>query len=355
MKHPSGNNYLVIGTMSGTSLDGLDIAAVEFSRLNSDWSFTLKAAETVEYSGEWQNRLQNAPSLSGEQLIALHIDFGRLTGAEINRFIKQHRLHPDLIASHGHTVFHQPEKRFTFQSGDGYSIAIATNTITVADFRNGDVALGGQGAPLVPAGDRLLFPEYDFCLNLGGFANISFEQNNQRIAYDICPVNFILNQLAAEKGMPFDKNGELGKSGNVHSELLEKLNKLPFYFKQPPKSLGREWMERYFVPIVKSERRSTEEKLRTIYEHIAIQISKSLPDNGKMLVTGGGAFNSFLVERIKQHLKADVVLPAPKIISFKEAIVFAFLGLLRYLNEINCYASVTGAQKDSSAGVIFHP
>ena len=355
MKHLSGNNYLVIGVMSGTSLDGLDIAAVEFSKDDNDWNFALKAAETVEYSDNWQGKLRNAPSLSGEQLMELHTAYGRLIGSEIKVFMEHHHLRPDLISSHGHTIFHQPEKGFTFQAGDGHSIAVATQTATIADFRSGDVALGGQGAPLVPAGDRLLFPAFDYCLNLGGFANISFEKNNRQIAFDICPANFILNELAAEKGKTFDKNGELGKKGKVNSKLLEQLNNLPFYKQQTPKSLGREWMEHHFLPRIHSFNCSTEDKLRTIYEHIAVQISQSLPGKGKMLVTGGGAFNSFLMERISHHSNSEIIVPSPEIISFKEAIVFAFLGLLRNLGEINCYASVTGAQKDSSAGILFHP
>lgn len=352
-KPRSGNKWLVVGTMSGTSLDGLDLAAVEFRRSKNRWNFSIVAAETKKYSGEWEEKLRTAPKLSGEQLIVLHNVYGQFTGQQINRFIKTRQLLPDLIASHGHTVFHQPEKGFTFQAGNGACIAAETGITTVADFRTSDVALGGQGAPLVPVGDRLLFPEYEACLNLGGFANISFEQNGKRIAFDICPVNFILNDLAQKLIKPYDENGELGRQGAIDNQLLEKLNQLEFYAQNPPKSLGREWVDKNFLPIMEKSNLPVQDQLRTAYEHLALQIAKAAPASGKMLVTGGGAFNSFLMERLRQHLKCEIVIPSSEIINYKEALVFAFLGLLRYLGEINCYASVTGASRDSSSGVIF--
>jgi anhydro-N-acetylmuramic acid kinase len=354
MKPLSGNKYLVVGTMSGTSLDGLDIAAVEFINYDNQWEFSVLAAETVAYSSEWEEKLKASPSLSGEQLIELHSSYGRYSGQEIKKFLQKHGLAPALIASHGHTIFHQPEKGFTFQLGNGASIAAETGIATVADFRTGDVALGGQGAPLVPVGDRLLFVDYESCLNLGGFANISFEQNGKRIAFDICPANFILNDLAQKSGWPYDAGGELGRSGKVNQELLEQLNQLAFYRQSPPKSLGREWMDDYFMPLMSAVEIPISDQLRTAYEHIAMQISNASPGSGKMLVTGGGAFNTFLVERLKNYLDCEIAIPHAEIIQFKEALVFAFLGLLRFLGEINCYASVTGAKRDSSAGVIFY-
>jgi anhydro-N-acetylmuramic acid kinase len=352
-KPRSGNKWLVVGTMSGTSLDGLDLAAVEFRHSENRWNFSIVAAETKKYSNEWEEKLRTAPKLSGEQLIELHNAFGQFTGQQIDRFVKNHQLKPDLIASHGHTVFHQPEKGFTFQAGNGACIAAETGITTVADFRTGDVALGGQGAPLVPVGDRLLFSEYESCLNLGGFANISFEKNGKRIAFDICPVNFILNEMARKLGKPFDENGELGSQGIIDNQLLEKLNQLEFYTQNPPKSLGKEWMDSHFFPVIEESNLSVQDKLRTAYEHIALQIAKATPGNGKMLVTGGGAFNAFLLEKFRKYIKCEIVVPTSEIINYKEALVFAFLGLLRHLGEINCYASVTGAKRDSSSGVIF--
>jgi anhydro-N-acetylmuramic acid kinase len=326
---------------------------VEFRRSENRWNFSIVAANTVKYFNEWEGKLRTAPELSGEKLIELHNIYGKFTGQQINRFIKNHRLLPDLIASHGHTVFHQPEKGFTFQAGNGSCIAAETGITTVADFRTGDVAMGGQGAPLVPVGDRLLFPEYESCLNLGGFANISFEQNGKRIAFDICPVNFILNDLARKMGKPFDENGELGRKGAIDYPLLKKLNRLDFYKQSPPKSLGKEWMDSHFFPVTEASNLSVQDKLRTAYEHIAIQIAKATPATGIILVTGGGAFNTFLLEMFREYLKCEIVIPSSEIINYKEALVFAFLGLLRYLGEVNCYASVTGARRDSSSGVIF--
>lgn len=341
--------------MSGTSLDGLDIAAVEFLFNKNRWSFSLHSAKTIEYTAAWKNRLQNSPTLSGAELVKLHADFGRFIGEEIQQFTEASHFTPDIIASHGHTIFHQPENGFTFQAGDGNSIAAATQTLTVADFRSQDIALGGQGAPLVPAGDQLLFSEYDFCLNLGGFANISFEQMGNRIAFDICPVNFILNDFAGRKNLPFDKNGDLGRKGKILPELLEQLNQLNFYEKPPPKSLGREWMEREFKPVIQASRYSFEDQLRTVYEHIAYQISKSIAGKGKLLITGGGTFNRFLIERIGQRTNAAIEIPSTSIINYKEALIFAFLGVLRIRNEINCFASVTGACRNHSTGVVCLP
>ncbi len=353
MKLHSGNKYLVVGTMSGTSLDGLDLTAVEFTHENKQWKFRIAAAETTVYSPEWEDKLKSSPALTGEQLIELHNAYGTFSGQQIQKFINKHRLTPTLIASHGHTIFHRPEKGFTFQLGNGACIAAETGIPTAADFRTGDLALGGQGAPLVPVGDRLLFPEYESCLNLGGFANISFEQNNKRTAFDICPANFILNDLAQQCGHPYDAGGELGRKGQVSKELLEQLNELAFYRQPPPKSLGREWMNECFLPLMAASEIPLNDKLCTAYEHIALQIANATPVKGRMLVTGGGAFNTFLIERLRHYLECEIVIPNDEIVKFKEALVFAFLGLLRLLGEINCFASVTGARKDSSTGVVF--
>jgi len=355
MKPHSGNKYKVIGTMSGTSLDGLDIVAVEFTETNGKWEFSIVAAETVKYSDYWEKQLENAPSLAGDALMKLHANFGRLCGKEIQAFIHRNNFHPFLIASHGHTIFHQPENGFTFQAGDGHSIAIETKTMTVADFRSSDVASGGQGAPLVPVGDKFLFHEYDYCLNLGGFSNISYDKNGKRVAFDICPTNIILNDFAKKHGHLFDKNGEMGQKGEIHKPLLAELNALRYYKQYPPKSLGREWLEEEFIPVLEKYRIPDFDKMRTLYEHIALQISSSVTDTGKLLVTGGGAHNKFLIERIKNLTETEVIIPEDKITDYKEALIFAFLGVLRLKSEINCFASVTGAQKDSSAGVIFMP
>jgi len=362
MKPLSANNIKVVGLMSGTSLDGLDLVAAEFWKTNEKWHFHIEASETIEYSNEWKTRLKNAPEFSGLELIQLHTEYGRFLGSETKRFIAQNHFQPDIVASHGHTIFHQPEKGFTFQAGSGFEIATVTGITTIADFRSGDVALGGQGAPLVPVGDRLLFSEYEYCLNLGGFANISFEKNGKRIAFDICPVNIILNHFAEKQGFSFDKNGEMGRKGKVNTELLNLLNQMGFYHVEPPKSLGREWVEQVFMPVLNDFEISDEDKLRTIYEHIAQQIVGTIyrgkgegegEGGGRMLVTGGGAFNAFLIELISEKTQVELVTPSNEIVNFKEALIFAFLGVLKFQGEINCLSSVTGAKCDSSLGIMY--
>lgn len=348
-------SYKAIGVMSGTSLDGLDIVLCEFS-FQSKWSFSILKNTTLEYSEKWKEKLFNAPNLSGINLSILNKQFGQYIGESISDFIKNIDFKIDLIASHGHTVFHQPEKKLTLQIGDGNEIAATTGITTISDFRSLDVALGGQGAPLVPIGDKLLFPEYDYCINIGGFANISFDKDNTRFAYDICPANIVLNSLANTLGFSYDKDGELGRSGDINNKLLTELDKLNYYHKQYPKSLGKEWLDTSFTPILTKFKIPIKDQIRTIYEHIAEQISNSLPNNNnyKTLITGGGAYNNFLIELIKQKTKSEIIIPNNIIIEYKEALIFAFLGILRFGNKINCLSSVTGATRDSSGGVIFY-
>ena len=341
--------------MSGTSLDGLDLAACKFWQEKRKWHFEILSATTKGYTGMLRQKLATAHTLNSEQLIALHNEYGRFIGNEIREFMRENRIEAELIASHGHTVFHQPEKGFTFQAGNGAAIAAITGIKTVSGFRQADVALGGQGAPLVPAGDRLLFGKYKYCLNLGGFANISFEHENFRIAYDICPVNIVLNYFAEKKGHAFDSGGRLGEQGNVDQGLLEELNSISYYRLKPPKSLGREWVDENFLPLVENRKLNFHNTLRTIYEHIAVQIGKTFLPPGEGLVTGGGAFNTFLMERIKHYSGVRLVIPEKVIVSCKEALIFAFLGLLRERGEINCLSSVTGAKKDSCCGIIHLP
>ena len=346
--------------MSGTSLDGLDIAYCTFQFNKGKWSYSINAAETIKYSKEWLAKLKQAHHLSGENLMQLHSDYGEFLGKKVSGFIKKHSLkNVELVSSHGHTIFHRPELGFTFQLGNGASLASACGITTVCDFRTLDVALKGQGAPLVPIGDKLLFPEYAFCLNLGGFSNISFEDKGNRIAFDICPVNTALNYLASVKGKGFDKGGAMAKSGKVNIGLLKKLNGLAYYKNKNAKSLGREWLEKNFLPLLDSSSISTEDKLATVTEHIAYQIAQVVLNSnkkGNMLISGGGANNSFLISILKEKLpKHRIVIPSRALINFKEALVFAFLGVLKMENKINTLKSVTGALTDSSGGVIFIP
>ena len=343
--------------MSGTSLDGLDIAYCEFES-KAAWNYKIGHAKTIKYTKAWKQKLGGAIGLNKQELRDLDIEFGKFIGAETLKFIKAKRLKADLIASHGHTVFHQPEKGITLQIGSGKHISAATKLTVVCDFRSGDVALGGQGAPLVPLVDKLLFSDYTFCLNLGGFANISYEKGGKRIAFDICAVNIVLNDLAARLGQEFDRGGRIASKGKIHPGLLKELNALPFFRAKPPKSLGREWVETSFLPLLDSFNIPVQDKLRTLVEHIAIQVSAAVNSHrptphSKLLVTGGGAYNTFLIGRIAIRTNCRVVLPDDRTIQFKEAMAFAFLGLLKWKGEINILKSVTGASRDSSGGKIY--
>ncbi|GET21877.1 anhydro-N-acetylmuramic acid kinase [Prolixibacter denitrificans] len=347
-------SIIALGLMSGTSLDGIDLALCRFEHTNSGWSFLIEAAETVPYSAEWQKKLKEAEKSTAQEILLLHNEYARYTGEVINRFL-QGKTMPQLIASHGHTIFHQPKKQFTFQLGNGTIIAAETGIKTIADFRNMDVALGGQGAPLVPIGDRLLFGEYEYCLNLGGFANISYEEEEQRIAFDIGPANIVLNYLAQQKGQEYDKNSLIAKSGQVDNALLNELNNLPFYAEKPPKSLGKEWLDSEMIPLLEKYSLSLANQMRTLYEHVAIQIGRVIHLPGKMLVTGGGAHNPLLMNRIAACSKAEVIIPEKEIIDFKEALIFAFLGVMANRHEINCLSAVTGASRDNTGGTIYLP
>ncbi len=343
--------YNVIGVMSGTSLDGLDIAQCEFWQENNNWKFNIVDAHTFKYSSKWLPLLINAHKISSSNLIELNNKYGDFIGEKIILFLDNRNI--DFIASHGHTVFHNPKKKYTYQIGNGANIAATTKIKTISDFRILDVSLGGQGAPLVPIGDKLLFSNYDYCINLGGFANISFCDNNKRIAFDICPVNIVSNNLVSTLNLEFDKDGEIGKSGVVNFELLNKLNSLEYYSKKYPKSLGREWVEKNIFTIFADNNIPVNDSIRTLYEHISIQISCNL-NKGRVLITGGGAKNKFLISLIRQKNKqVNFIIPDNQLIDFKEALIFAFLGVLRINNQVNTLSSVTGAYADSSGGVIF--
>ncbi len=346
--------FRALGLMSGTSLDGLDIADCSFTLESGIWNFQINRAETYKYSDEWKAKLSGSQNLDAYSFVLLHKEFGEYIGKMVLDFLNGQTTKIDLIASHGHTVFHQPDKKLSWQIGDPNCIFAETGIKTISDFRSLDVALGGQGAPLVPVGDRLLFTDYDFCLNLGGFSNITYTSNQKTYAFDASPANLGLNYLMIKIGKEFDHNGENGRKGDVNQYLLEKLNLLPYYQLPPPKSLGREWLESEFIPVLEQSTISEIDKLRTVYEHIAIQIANTIDfmENGKLLVTGGGAHNSLLIERIQARTKHRVILPDKKIIDYKEALIFALLGILRLQNENNCLSSVTGSSKDNSGGLI---
>lgn len=338
--------------MSGTSLDGVDLVYLILVR-DSTWNFQVLSTQTVPYSHAWKNRLAQAMSLNQEQLETLNTEYTQLLAQIINDFVsKNNSTNLVAVCSHGHTIYHDPAQGKTLQIGNLPALASLVKQRVVCDFRTQDVKLGGQGAPLVPIGDALLFSQYTHCLNLGGFANISFDQNQRRVAYDICPVNVVLNRYALSLGMDYDAGGAFAKAGKVHSRVLKKLNDLPFYKQPYPKSLGMEWVNQNIWQLL-DVITGTNDKLATFVEHVAIQITKQFNDEATVLITGGGAYNAFLIARLQKHSKAQFVIPNANITEFKEAIIFALLGVLKLRNEPNCLASVTGAPHNHSSGVIY--
>lgn len=342
--------------MSGTSLDGIDLAEIDFTYSEEKWNFEIRVAETVPYSSFWKDELREAIHYSREKLERLDFKYTEKISEEISKFIKKHNiLEIDAICSHGHTILHRPEKRLTYQIGNLPRLSKIVGQTVVCDFRVQDVELGGQGAPLVPIGDRLLFSEYNYCLNLGGFANCSFEKNGQRIAFDICPVNIVLNKYAEKLGKDFDEGGKIAASGELDKALLNKLDSLSFYTEKPPKSLGLEWVQSTIFPLLDASNISCEDILRTFIEHIAMQLANQFTPNTSVFITGGGAYNYFLIERLKKLAAVEVIIPSPEIVEYKEALIFGLLGVMKLRGEVNCLASVTGASRDHSSGKIFYP
>jgi anhydro-N-acetylmuramic acid kinase len=356
--------YRAIGLMSGSSLDGLDIVFAEFTEQAGKWNYEIKAADCYPFTGEWSDRLRSAPSLSAYDYLLLHTSFGKYLGEQVNRFIDANNLHHQvqLIASHGHTVFHAPQHQMTAQLGDGAAIAATTGINVVSDLRALDVALGGQGAPIVPMGEKLLLGEYPLLLNIGGIANISSAKDDRYIAFDVCPANRVLNMLAAMEGMSYDKDGKTAAGGKLLNELLDKLNSLDYYRQRYPKSLANQFGTDEVFPLIPKD--NIAHALRTYVEHIAVQTRNAIAEltrqrstgNQQLLVTGGGAHNSFLVERIREHLSplnVSVVVPEKKLVDYKEALVMALLGILRWREQNTTLASVTGAVRDSIGGAVW--
>ncbi len=351
------NSYNVVGVMSGTSLDGIDLAHIHFSIQNGKWSFEIHQCETIPYPIDWLNKLKIAVSFSKEELIELNQNYTAFLGTTIRSFLDKNSITDlDAVCSHGHTILHQPQNGFTLQIGNLPEIAHYVNTTVVCDFRVQDVQLGGQGAPLVPIGDRKLFSDFDYCLNLGGFSNVSFENDGKRIAFDISPVNTVLNYYANQLGFDYDNKGAMARSGKIVTKLLSVLTVLDYYQKPFPKSLGFEFVKGTVLPLMDQFSIVTEDKMRTFTEHIAQQIGFALPTNeGKILVTGGGAYNDFLIERMQHFLpEIEIIIPNSTLLEYKEALIFALLGVLKLRNEVNALASVTGAKHDHSSGVIYN-
>ena len=346
--------YTSIGLMSGTSADGLDVCCATFTRQNGKWSFKIDAAKAYGYEHELKDTLMNrVQNMSAKEFIAFHSQYGHFLGQKVNDFIKEFGVKPDLIASHGSTVFHEPSKGIMFQIGDGAAIAAETGIPTVSDFRRLDIMLGGQGAPLVPVGDRALFGAFDYCLNIGGFSNISYDEGSKRIAFDISPVNYVINHYTRKIGLEMDRDGVIAAKGTINQDLLQELNNLEYYSAKPPKSLAREWVEKNVFPIIDSYQLPIETTLRTYYEHCAAQLAKVTTPQMSILVTGGGAWNKFLISRMESLSKCMLTVPEPEVVDYKEALIFAFLGVLYMTDTPSCLKSVTGAKEDNIGGMLF--
>lgn len=354
--------YNVIGLMSGTSLDGLDIAYCQISKTLNRWSYSIGQTKSISYDSQMKDELKNSIYLSAEELLTFNNAYGTWVGKQVKSFIKEYDLKVDFIASHGHTTHHQPENGLTYQIGCGQHLANESGNKVICDFRSNDLALGGQGAPLVPIGDQLFFGQYDFCLNLGGISNISFEKDGKRIAYDIGLANMVLNHITQKIDLPYDKGGKLARNGKVNPNMLQKLNALEYYKLPFPKSTGYEWFTQKVVPIIESVEDSIENLLHTSIYHLCEQIVLEVKANNKknkatLFVTGGGALNHFLIDTLKEKLgnTVEVIVPPIALIEYKEALVFALMGVLRFENETNVLSSVTGSQRDSSSGVLYLP
>lgn len=353
--------YYAIGLMSGSSLDGLDICYVRFQNYDFRFEYEIIQADCIQYTNEFRERLRNAPNLSAFEFTKLDTELGKYFGQLTNDFIQQNKIDRlDFICSHGQTIFHQPNLGFTTQIGCGAQIAAQTNCKVICDLRTSDVANAGQGAPIVPIAERYLFSEYKVFLNIGGIANIAFHEDGKIIAYDISAANTLLNYFAKQKGLDYDKDGNLARSGNIILPLLDELNDISFCKQAAPKSLGTEHIVNDWLPLFDKYENTIEDKLVTTVEHIAVQVAKAIKSenrnlNSEILITGGGALNGFLVERIQHHTNIKVEVPDVLTIQYKEALAMAFIGLLRVLEIPNCLASVTGAKKDVIGGAVYLP
>lgn len=345
------SRWSALGAMSGSSLDGLDLALCALEHTGGGWAFSIVDARTVPYDTAFRQRLLHAMQGSALELARLHRDLGTVIGHACAEFLDGRKA--DVIGSHGHTIFHKPEEGLTTQIGCGARIAAITGIATVCDFRTTDVAHGGQGAPLVPLGERLLFPQHRAFLNIGGICNIALHTADRVTGYDVCIGNQALNLLAEEAGQAYDHDGTIARSGRVDEPLLQRLNALPFHHQPPPRSLGREWFEAEVRPLIADRTLPVQNRMRTVVEHIAQQVGKALHGaTGATLVTGGGAHNRFLAERIAAYTRIEV--PGRQVVDFKEALVFALLGVLRLREEPTALASVTGARRDSVGGAVYH-
>jgi anhydro-N-acetylmuramic acid kinase len=354
--------YHVIGLMSGSSLDGLDIAYCVLQQVDGQWQYHIDCAACIPYNSPMAARLAAAATLSGRELWQLHTDLSYTWAAAVSSFIADYELGDtiDFIASHGHTVFHYPDSKMTAQIGEPAVLATGTGVAVVAGFRTADMALGGQGTPIVPIGDRLLFTDYDLLLNIGGIANITIKQPTGIIAYDICAANQVLNHYARALGHEYDAGGEIAASGSISQLLLDQLQALPYYRLPAPKSLDNSYSLTAVIPLIDSYGLSPADALCTYSHHLAQQIASQqilypLASRSKMLVTGGGALNQYLIDTLRTLSKLDIIVPDVQTVMYKEALVMALMGVLRWRGQTNVLHTVTGATRDTCGGAIYLP
>lgn len=342
----------VTGIMSGSSMDGLDVALCQFSKNNNKINFKILKVTTLQYPPKIIKILNDIRIVSIKEFFEYDVIYGQWIGKKVKQWLSKNNLKSDIIAVHGHTVLHHPEKGYSVQLGNAFQIAAICNLPTIHDFRNTDIALKGQGAPLVPIGDQWLFNQYDACVNIGGIANIFIQKTN--MAYDICIANMALNYFANKIHLQYDRNGAIAKKGIVNNRLLQELNQLKYLHQKPPKSLNREYFETRYLPVIEKYSLSAKDKLATLSEHIAFQISQSIKSKHikKVLITGGGAFNNFLIQRIQFYSKKEIVIPDKIIVKYKETLIFALLGYLRWNKEYGNIATATGAIKNTLCGLI---
>lgn len=358
MKDPG--NWLMAGLMSGSSLDGLDVALCAFEEKFGDkWEGQILEAATFTFPTDLRQNLKNSAAQSALELAQTEVDFVSFSADCVNKLIQKSGQSFLAIASHGHTVFHQPSRGFTLQIGNGGLLAAKTGLPVISDFRTTDVGKGGQGAPLVPGAEHFLFSTFAACLNLGGIANISFPAKEGQPGIDLGPCNQLLNYVADFLGVSFDAEGKIAASGKPINELIDALNQISYYQLPAPKSLGNEDVREIWLPFLQPFLNHPADVLHSLCLHIGMQICRQIPQNlsGKILVTGGGVFHTFLLQQIENHLpeKMSLHIPSRQMIEFKEAFCFAFLGLKRWRNEVNCFASQTGASRDSCLGAVYLP
>lgn len=359
-------SYKVLGLMSGSSMDGLDVAHCEITVDDGKWSYKILRAECIPYPAKWKLRLEKLVLQNAITYIKTHTYLGHYMGERTREFIDRHGIENevDFIASHGQTIFHQPDNNFTSQIGDGAAMAMRTGLPVICDFRTADVAFNGQGTPVAPIVDKLLFSDYKYLLNLGGISNITVNTGDKYIAFDITAVNLIMNKLVGKIGKEYDEDGNMARSGKLNEELLTELNGSWYYEKEYPKSLSGGWVSKVMYPVANRQKIPIEDKLRTLAEHIALQHANSIKmiqqkegievsADDKMLLTGGGAFNKFLVECIQEKVPMTLEVADAETVEFKESLLMALMGVLRVRNEVNCLSSVTGADQDTIGGTIY--